>query len=57
MRKRRKETPSIEQKLIDNIDRECRLVETIMDETDVSLALSNIKLLISEYRKKHDRWY
>lgn len=57
MRKYRKETPSVEQKLIDNIDRECRLVETIMDETDVSLALSNIKLLIEEYRKKHDIWH
>ena len=57
LRKRRKETPSVEQKLIDNIDRECKLVETIMDETDVSLALSNIRLLVSEYRKKHDTWY
>ena len=57
MRKHRKETPTIEQKLIDNIDRECKLVETIMDETDISLAISNIRLLISEYRKKHDPWY
>jgi hypothetical protein len=57
LRKRRKETPSIEQKLIDNIDRECKLVETIMDETDVSLAISNIRILISEYRTKHDPWY
>jgi hypothetical protein len=57
MRKSRRETPTVEQKLIDNIDRECRLVETIMDETDVSLALSNIRIIISEYRTKHDPWY
>lgn len=57
MRKHRKETPTIEQKLIDNIDRECKLVETIMDETDISLALSNIRIIISEYRTKHDPWY
>ena len=57
MRKNRREMPTVEQKLIDNIDRECRLVETIMDETDISLAISNIRLLISEYRKKHDPWY
>ena len=57
MRKSRREMPTVEQKLIDNIDRECRLVEILMDETDVSLALSNIRLLISEYRKKHDPWF
>lgn len=53
----RKKTPTIEQKLVDNIDRECRLVKTNMDETDVSLAISNIRLLISEYRTKYDPWY
>lgn len=56
-RKRRKEYPSAEQKLIDNIDRECKLVETIMDETDLNVAISNIRLHIQEYRKKYDRWY
>ena len=53
----RKKYPTDEQKLIDNIDRECRLVKTNMDETDVSLAISNIRIIISEYRTKHDRWY
>lgn len=57
LKERRKNLPSIEQKLIDNIDRECKLVETIMDESDTSLALSNIKILIKEYRTKHDPWY
>lgn len=57
MRKHRKETPTPEQKLIDNIDRECKLVETIMDEDDFSHAISNIRLLIKEYRDKHDTWY
>lgn len=57
MRKNRREMPTVEQKLIDNIDRECKLVECIMDEDDNSLAISNIRLLIKEYRKKHDPWY
>jgi hypothetical protein len=57
LKERRKNSPSPEQKLIDNIDRECRLVETNMDETDVSLAISNIRIIISEYRTKHDPWY
>ncbi len=57
LKERRKKSPSVEQKLIDNIDRECKLVETIMDESDTSLALSNIKILIKEYRTKHDPWY
>lgn len=57
MRKCRKETPTVEQKLIDNIDRECKLVETIMDEGDFEHALSNIRFLIKEYRQKYDPWY
>jgi hypothetical protein len=53
----RKKYPSVEQKLIDNIDRECKLTESIMDETDLNYALSNIVILIKEYRKKYDIWY
>lgn len=49
--------PSPEQKLVDNIDRECKLAETIMDENDLGTALSNIRILIEEYRKNYDRWY
>ena len=49
--------PSPEQKLVDNIDRECKLADTVMDETDLSNALSNIKILIREYRKNYDKWY
>lgn len=56
-RENRKKYPTAEQKLIDNIDRECRLVEKVMDENDIGHALSNISILIEEYRKKHDRWY
>jgi hypothetical protein len=57
LKERRKKTPSVEQKLIDNIDRECKLAETIMDEDDLDHALSNIRILIQEYRTKHDPWY
>jgi hypothetical protein len=53
----RKKYPTAEQKLIDNIDRETKLVYAIFDEEDLSNALSNIRILIEEYRKKHDRWY
>ena len=53
----RKKYPSVEQKLIDNIDRECKLAESIMDETDLDYALNNIVILIKEYRKKYDIWY
>ena len=56
-RENRKKYPTAEQKLIDNIDRECKLVEVIMDEDDLSYALSNIRILIKEYRKNIDRWY
>jgi RNase adaptor protein for sRNA GlmZ degradation len=56
-RENRKKYPTVEQKLIDSIDRECKLVETIMDESDFSYAISNIKFLIKEYREKTDRWY
>ena len=56
-RENRKKYPTVEQKLIDNIDRECKLVEVIMDEDDLSYALSNIRILIKEYRKNIDRWY
>ena len=56
-RKNRKKYPTVEQKLIDNIDRECKLAETIMDETDLDNALSNIRFLIKEYREKVDNWY
>lgn len=57
LRKNRRESPSIEQKLIDNIDRECKLAQTIMDESDLDLALTNILILIKQYRDKHDPWY
>ena len=57
MRKHRKETPTPEQKLIDNIDKECKLAEPVMDEDDASLALSNIRILIKQYREKYDPWY
>lgn len=53
----RKKHPSVEQKLVDNIDRECKLAESIMDETDLDHALSNIRILIKEYRIKYDIWY
>ncbi len=53
----RKKYPSAEQKLIDNIEREAKLATAIIDEQDLSNALSNIKILIREYREKHDRWY
>lgn len=53
----RKKYPTAEQKLIDNIDRECKLAETIMDESDLGYALSNIRFLIKEYRKNYDLWY
>ena len=56
-RENRKKYPTAEQKLIDNIDRECKLAETIMDEDDLSHALSNIRFLIKEYRKNIDKWY
>lgn len=56
-RKRRSKSPSVEQKLVDNIDRECKLAESIMDETDLDHALSNIRILIKEYRTKYDIWY
>ena len=57
LKENRKKYPTAEQKLVDNIDRECRLVETIMDENDLDHALSNIRILVKEYRQKHDRWY
>jgi hypothetical protein len=57
LKENRKKHPTAEQKLIDNIDRECRVAETIMDENDLDHALSNIRILIKEYRQKHDRWY
>jgi hypothetical protein len=53
----RKKNPTPEQKLIDNIEREAKLTYAIFDEQDLSNALSNIKILIKEYREKHDRWY
>ena len=53
----RVKSPSPEQKLVDSIDHECKLAETIMDENDFSTALSNIRILIKEYRKNYDRWY
>jgi hypothetical protein len=57
LKENRKKYPTAEQKLIDNVDRECKLAETIMDENDIDHALSNIRILIKEYRQKHDRWY
>jgi len=57
LKEHRKNSPSAEQKLIDNIDRECKLAETIMDEEDASIALSNIRILIQQYRKIYDHWY
>ncbi len=56
-RKCRRESPTAEQKLIDNIDRECKLTETIMDEADLIVAISNICLHIKDWRQKYDRWY
>jgi hypothetical protein len=56
-RENRQKYPTAEQKLIDNIDRETKLAYAIFDEEDLSNALSNIRILIEEYRKKHDRWY
>jgi hypothetical protein len=56
-RKHRGESPTAGQKLIDNIDRECKLTETIMDESDLIAAISNICLHIKDWRQKHDQWY
>ena len=56
-RKRRRETPTQIEKLIDNIDRECKLTETIMDESDLATAISNIRLHIKDWRQKYDNWY
>ena len=53
----RKKYPSAEQTLIDNIEREAKLASAIIDEQDLSNALSNIRILIREYRQKHERWY
>jgi hypothetical protein len=53
----RKKYPTLEQKLIDNIEREAKLASAIIDEQDLSNALANIRILITEYREKHDRWY
>jgi hypothetical protein len=53
----RKKYPTPEQKLIDNIERETKLASAIIDEQDLSNALSNIRIFIKEYREKHDRWY
>jgi hypothetical protein len=53
----RKKYPTVEQQLIDNIERETELASAIFDEQDLSNALSNIKILIREYREKYDRWY
>jgi hypothetical protein len=57
LKKDRKENPTPPQKLVDDIDRELKLVETIMDESDIIHALNNIKTLIKTYRKKYDQWY
>ena len=57
LKESRKKYPSAEQTLIDNIEREAKLASAIIDEQDLSNALANIKILIREYRQKHDRWY
>jgi len=57
LKKSRKENPTPPQQLIDNIDKELMLVETIMDETDIIQALNNIKTLVKTYRQKYDQWY
>jgi uncharacterized membrane protein len=57
LKESRKKYPSTEQQLIDNIEREAKLASAIFDEQDLSNALSNIRILIREYREKHDRWY
>jgi hypothetical protein len=56
-KKNRKNYPTPEQKLIDNIEREAKLTSAMFDEEDLGNALSNIKFLIREYREKHDKWY
>ena len=56
-RTRRREAPTQIEKLIDNIDRECKLTETIMDESDLTAAISNIRLYIEDWRQKYDNWY
>ena len=42
---------SVEQKLIDDIERECKLTETLSSE-DIHMAISNIRILIERYRQK-----
>ena len=56
-RTRRMEAPTQIEKLIDNIDRECKLTETIMDESNLTSAISNIRLYIEDWRQKYDNWY
>jgi hypothetical protein len=56
-KKNRKNYPTPEQKLIDNIEREAKLTSAMFDEKDLGNALCNIKFLIKEYREKHDKWY
>ena len=46
-----------EQKLIDNIERECTLAMAIMDESDLLHALNNIGILIREHKKNIDKQY
>jgi hypothetical protein len=57
LKKLRKENPTPPQQLIDNIDKELKLVETIMDEGDIINTLNNIKTLVKTYRQKYDEWY
>ena len=44
---------SVEQRLIDDIERECKLTETLSSD-DVHVAISNIRILIEPYRQKYD---
>jgi hypothetical protein len=57
LKKSRKERPTAVQRLVDNINNECKLVETINKKVDLELALNNVKNLIKEYRTIHDNWY
>jgi|688.fasta_scaffold895587_2 hypothetical protein len=44
---------SVEQKLISDIERECKLTKTLLSD-DVHVAISNIRILIERYRQKYD---
>jgi hypothetical protein len=53
----RKNYPTPEQKLIDQIYEETNIKSAIIVQEDIGQALSRIHSLIESYRQKHDLWY